>query len=179
MIGKLANAAGYQMVWFASIIGAARGFAFAGPIVALGFIASVLAFSGSRQADLRMLPLALAIGLLTDSAWIALGLLHFASPWPLAWLAPAWMLCLWMAFALTLNHSLSALKGHPLLNVVLGAVGGPLAYWAAAHGFGAVHFDAPLAVALSGIGIGWATCFPLLVRAAEGKHGQPARSEAS
>jgi hypothetical protein len=168
MIGKLLNAIGYQLVWLVSIVGAARGSALAGPIVALVFIALVLAFGGQRQADLRLIPLALLVGLLAESAWIAIGWLHYETPWPLAWLAPAWMIGIWLSFALTLNHSLAFLKHRHALAALLGAIGGPLAYWSAARGFGAVHFDASIATVLIGVGIGWACIFPLLLRSSEG-----------
>ncbi len=167
MTWKVLNAAGYQAVWLVSVLGAARGSSMDGLLVAAAFVACVLAFGGKRDDDLRLIPLALLVGLLVESAWIAMGWLHFESPWPLAWLTPAWMLGIWISFALTLNHSLAFLKGRPALAAALGAACGPLAYWGAARGFGAVHFDASNAIVLSGIGIGWACIFPLLVLCAE------------
>jgi hypothetical protein len=167
MIGKLLNAAGYQLVWLVSILGAARGYALLGPIVALAFVALVLAFGGQRQSDLRLIPLALLVALLVESAWIAIGWMHYETPWPLAWLTPAWMIGIWVSFALTLNHSLAFLKGRHALAAALGAAGGPLAYWTAARAFGAVHFDVSAATVLFGIGLAWMALFPLLVRGSE------------
>jgi hypothetical protein len=166
-MGKLANAVGYQMVWLVSIVGAVRGSVIAGPLAATAFVAFVLAFGGKQRADLRLIPLALPIGLLTDSAWIGMGWLHYDAPWPSAQLAPAWIIGIWMSFALTLNHSMAFLKGRHALAALLGAVCGPLAYWGASRGFGAVHFDAPAMIVLLGIGIVWTAVFPLLVRSSE------------
>jgi hypothetical protein len=171
MTWRVLNAVGYQVVWLVSILGAARGSSAAGLLVAAAFIACVLAFGGKRQADLRLMPIALLTGLIVDSAWIAMGWLHYDAPWPLAWLTPAWMIGIWLSFALTLNHSLAFLKHRFALAAALGALGGPLAYWSAAREFGAVHFDASVATVLLGVGIGWACIFPLLLRRAEGGRG--------
>ena len=169
MIGKLANAIGYQAVWFISISGAARGWPFAGPLAAIVFVALMLAFGGQRRADLRVIPVVLAIGLLADSAWIGLGWLHYNAAWPSAQLAPGWIIGIWLAFALTLNHSLAFLKGRYPLAAAMGAIGGPLAYWGASRGLGAVQFDAPATTVLVGLGIAWTVMVPLLVRITEAR----------
>jgi hypothetical protein len=167
VIGKLANAAGYQLVWLVSVIGAARGVPYAGPLAALSFALLVLAFGKQRRADLRLIPFALLIGAFADTLWIALGWLDYAAPWPSARLAPAWIVGIWLAFALTLNHSLAFLKRRHALAALLGAIGGPLAYWCAVRGFGAAHFNAPAMTVLIGLGIAWALMVPLFVRIAE------------
>ncbi len=170
MIRNLANAIGYQVVWLVSVAGAGHGSAIAGPLAAIAFIASTLAYGGRRRADLRLIPLALLIGLLIDSAWIELGWLHYNAPWPSDHIAPAWIIGIWVSFALTLNHSMAFLKGRHALAAALGAVGGPLAYWSASRGLGAVHFDVPATLALIGLGAVWMGVFPLLVRVSEARH---------
>jgi hypothetical protein len=167
VIWKIANAVGYQLVWLISVVGAAHGSPLPGPFAAIAFALMVLGFGKQRQADLRLLPLVLMIGLLADSAWIALGWLDYNAPWPSALLAPAWILTIWFAFALTLNHSMAFFKGRYALASLFGAIGGPLAYWSAAHGFGAVHFDTSAPTVLFGLCVGWAAMFPLLVRISE------------
>lgn len=167
MTWKLTNAIGYQLVWIASLMGAIHGSRYAGPLAAAVFACMVLAFGKQRRADLRLIPLALAIGLLADSAWIALGWLDYSAPWPSSEFAPGWILAIWLAFSLTLNHSLAFLRRRYALASLLGAIGGPLAYWCAAHGFGAVHFDAPDMTVLIGLGIAWALMIPMLMRIAD------------
>ncbi len=164
---KLANAVGYQAVWLVSVAGAARGSTLAGVIAAGAFIGLTLAFGGKQRADLRLIPLAMLTGLLVDSAWIGMGWLHYSAPWPSAQFAPAWIIGIWASFVLTLNHSFAFLKRRYALAAMLGAIGGPLAYWSASRGLGAVHFDAPAATVLIGLGAVWTCVFPLLVRSAE------------
>ena len=44
---------------------------------------------------------ALAIGLVLENLWTGSGLLTYAAPWPWAG-SPAWILALWLAFALVI-----------------------------------------------------------------------------
>ena len=62
MIWKAINAAGYQIVWFVSVAGAARGSKFAGPLAAVVFAIMVIALGNKRRADLRLIPLVLLLG---------------------------------------------------------------------------------------------------------------------
>ncbi|HTA65581.1 MAG TPA: DUF2878 domain-containing protein [Xanthomonadaceae bacterium] len=169
MIGKFANALGYQLVWIACVVGAANASLVAGPMATALFAMLVLGFGGQWRADLRLIPILLLCGLLFDSAWIALGWLDYSMPWPSPQFSPSWILCIWVAFALTFNHSLAFLRGRYLFAALLGAIGGPLAYWGAAHGPGVVRFDAPVAIVLGGLCIAWAVLLPLLVRIAESR----------
>jgi hypothetical protein len=68
---------------------------------------------------------------------------------------------MWMLFATTLNVSLRWLRRYPLAAIALGAIGGPLAYWAGAR-LGAMEFAAPVA-ATAALAFGWALLTPLLV----------------
>jgi hypothetical protein len=54
------------------------------------------------------------------------------------------MLCLWIAFATTLGHSLRWLMNRPVAAAAAGAVGGPLAYLAAGR-LGALEIATPAA----------------------------------
>jgi hypothetical protein len=158
----IANLIAFQGVWFAAVIGAANGMPWAGPVAALAFAALHFAWTPDRAGDLRLLLLSLPLGLAADSLLAATGLLRFDSPWPSEKLAPAWILAMWAGFALTLNHSMAFLRGRPWLAALFGLVGGPLAYWGAAKGFGAVAFGGPPALALAVLAVVWAIALPLM-----------------
>lgn len=155
------NLIGYQLVWFAIVISASRGQPWWGIAAALTFIVVQLVHSPVRVADMRAIVAALACGLLLDGALAATGWLHYASPL-VSLPAPAWILALWMAFAMTLNHSMQFLRGRPWLAAALGAVGGPLAYLGAARGFDAVSFALPAWRALLLLAVGWAASLSAL-----------------
>lgn len=157
-----ANLVGYQLVWFAAVIGAGRGLAWPGVLAALVFVALQWHASPQRGGDARLVLVALLAGIVIDGALAASDLLAYAAAMPgIAW-APAWIVTLWAAFAMTLNHSLAFLQGRPWLAVVLGASGGPLAYWGAARGWQAVEFASPAWPGLLALALAWGLAMPLL-----------------
>jgi len=163
--GKLllaGNVVGFQCVWLASIAGAGKGLAWAGPVAAVLFVAAMLALGGKARQDLRMLAIALPVGFLLDGAFAASGWLLYAQPVPWVSAAPVWIWSLWAGFALTLNHSMDFLRARPWASAVFGLVGGPLAYWTAASAFDAVSFGVPVAWAMAALAVGWAVVLPLL-----------------
>lgn len=156
-----ANVLGYQAVWFGAVMGAARGASWIGVAAAALFVAGQLAVSGERRSDLLLVPCALLAGTMLDGSLAGFGVLHYAShdaPLP----APAWVLAVWAAFAMTMNHSLAFLRGRLDWAAVLGAVGGPLAYLGAARGFAAVTFNVPAWRGLVLLALGWAIVLPSL-----------------
>jgi hypothetical protein len=124
-----------------------------------------LSLSQWRRADACLFVGVSLIGFVLDSTFAQVGLMQFqaAAPWP--GLAPAWMVALWASFALTLNHSLAFLQGRAMLSALLGAIGAPLAYWAAGRGWHAVDFPLGVAPMLGATAIVWALLMPLLSRA--------------
>jgi FtsH-binding integral membrane protein len=158
----IANVLGFQAVWFASVIGAAKGLPWAGPVAVAIYAAAHFARTPDRRGDLRMLAIALGLGVVVDSLLAATGVLAFASPWPSAHTAPVWILAMWAGFALTLNHSMAFLRGRWLAAFLFGAVGGPLAYWGASRGFDAVTFSQGLPVAVAALAVTWGIAMPAL-----------------
>lgn len=163
-LGKLGNALGFQFVWLAAVAGAGKGLPWAGPAAALVFALIVLIWGGQRRRDLRLLAIALPMGIALDSAFAASGWLRFVEPGPLPWLAPAWIAALWVGFTLTLNHSLAMLRQHPWLAALFGLLGAPMAYSIAATAFSAVAFGASNPLVLGVLGIAWALLLPALLR---------------
>ncbi len=157
------NLIGYQAVWFITVAAAGRGLAWPGVSAALAFVLAQLARSDRRRADARLALLALACGLLIDGSLASLGWIRCAAP---TLTPPAWILALWAAFALTLNHSFACLRGRPRLACLLGAIGGPLAYWGAARGWQAVQFEAPAWRAVLALMLGWALALGVLAQGA-------------
>lgn len=168
----LVNAVFFQLAWFAAVIGAGRGHAMAGVVAVLLFACWQLRVRQTRSGDLRLVALALAIGMALDSALAATGMVRYAAAWPSPALAPAWILALWAGLALSLNHSLRWLQTHPAWAAVAGAIAAPLSYLAAAHGWQAVAFAGPRGPTLAALAAGWAVALPLLVVAARHWRGQ-------
>ena len=156
-----ANLLGYQAAWFIAVGFAARGLAWPGMLACLGFAAISWWISPIRRSDLRLVGAALACGLLLDGVLAASGWLHYAAPLP-ALPGPAWIATLWVAFAMTLQHSLQWVLARPLAAVLFGVIGGPMAYWGASRGFDAVAFAAPVQATVT-LALGWAIAMAVFV----------------
>lgn len=141
----------YQLAWFAVILGAARGFAWLGAAMAL-LVAGVHLWLRREPLEFRLVGVAALLGLVIDTTLAATGLVRFDSAGNLP-IAPYWMLALWVAFATTLNHSLSWLMRRPIVAALGGAVFGPLAYLAGEK-LGALSLPSP-SIALPVIATAW------------------------
>lgn len=151
------------MTWVITVAGAGRGWWWAGPLALLVFAGIAFRLTPWPRTDLALVCVACLAGLIIDSAYVQAGLMRFAEPVPFMGLAPIWILGMWISFALTLNHSLGFFKRHLWLAVVFGAVGGPMAYWVAAHKFAAVDLcGTPAAVYLT-LAVVWGVMTPLLL----------------
>ena len=154
----------FQAAWFACVAGAAEGRIAIGIAAVVAVVILALACSSDRAADLRLVALCLVIGFAWDSALVRLEIVVYASPWPLAGWAPAWIVALWGLFGPALREPLRGLHGRPFLAALIGGPGGAMSY-AAAERLGACAFPDPVAAVLV-IGIGWAWILPLLLAAA-------------
>lgn len=162
-----ANIVCFQLVWAIAVGGAAHGVWWAGPVAVLLFAAWQLPLSPAPRADLKLMAIIAAAGFVIDSALVLSGLLSFRTSVPWQFAAPVWIVALWVAFALTLNHSLESLKRRPRLAVLLGLLGGPLAYGVAAHVWDAVDLNGSALLSLTVIGVVWALLTPLLLALAD------------
>lgn len=163
-IRLLANFVGYQAVWFTAVIAAAHGLAWPGAVAWAAFAAWQLSVARQRRLQIGLIAIALGCGLVLDgllaaSDWIDYAAADIALP-PGA--APLWILALWASFALTVTRSLQFLQKRLWVASLFGAVGGPLAYWAASRAWGVVTFTTPQWHALAGLAIGWGLAMPLL-----------------
>lgn len=157
-----ASLIGYQLVWFTAVIGAAHGMAWPGVAGMLVYVACQLAVARHWRADLSLLAAAVVSGLLLDGGLIHWQLASYAAPWPSAAIAPAWILALWITFALTLTQSLAWLQTRLWLAALLGLFGGPLAYLGASRGWHVVRFAEPSWRGLCCLAAGWALATPAL-----------------
>ncbi len=152
----------FQVGWFAAVLGADNGFEWLGPVV-ISFVLMIhLARAKQPGKEAALIALALTIGLafesvLAASAWVAY-------PGHPSTLAPLWMVALWANFATTLNVALRNLRTRTWLLVLLGGIGGPLAYWGGAN-LGTIQWleSVPVLIYLA---LGWAVLTPILAQIA-------------
>jgi hypothetical protein len=162
----LPNALGFQLVWLAAVGGAGRGWWWAGPLALAVFALWQLSVSTQARSDAVLMAAAAVLGFGIDTVWVQSGLMQFAAPEPFAAVAPVWIVALWMGFALTLNHSMAGLRQHLVFGAALGIVGGPLAYYVAAHAWHAVELASPHWIAYLALALAWGAVTPLLLAVA-------------
>lgn len=122
------NFVGLQVGWLACALGAARGYAWIGPLVVAGHLVIHFLWIQNRRQEILFLLVVAVLGTVVDSFQKATGLLSYASDVSVAWLAPLWITAMWVLFATAMTTSLRWLQGRYWLAMVLGAVFGPLSY---------------------------------------------------
>jgi hypothetical protein len=150
----------WQVAWFATVVGAAHGLPWLGPVSLLPVLA--LAWRGGNH---RAWIYAAALGLVVDGALVVAGAFRPAAP-----LGPVtlWMPCLWIALASALGLSLRWMVALlPALRLavaaVFGAIGGASAY-AGGFALGALTpGDLDRVPALLAIAGAWALAMPVLI----------------
>jgi len=160
---NIANAAMFQLTWLICVQGESTW-------AVLATLLAVLlhwSYAVINPREWQLWLAALVLGFCVDTILIAIGVLHFSDA---TLTPPLWLACLWVIFATTLLHSLSFLQRSLLLSACLGAVGGPLAYYAGTRfadaGLGTFNADAASSVpwsALLVLAVCWSLVTPLLV----------------
>jgi hypothetical protein len=157
----LINFAIFQLCWFACVLSGAAAL----PAIGIGVVAVAVVFHLSRARrplpEAALLVIAGLIGAAWDGQLAGYGWLIYPSGEFAPWIAPSWIIAMWVSFATTLNVSLRWLRGRPELAVLFGAIGGPLAFYAGQR-LGGVQFSDTL-VALAALSAGWALITPVLV----------------
>ena len=166
MVRTIVNFVLFQVCWFASILGAAQGYPIVGPVVVGAAVIGQFLWRRGRVTEFALYGAAALAGVVFDTGLEQIGALSFEEQADALRIGvPLWMIGLWVSFAATLPQSLAWLRSRLGLSVVLGAVGGPLAYWGG-QSFGAVtlgseSISTPLAVGL--VAAEYAIATPLLV----------------
>jgi hypothetical protein len=163
---KLLNFVLFQLGWFACVLGGAYQMPLAGSLAALVIIAIYLTMVDTSFSEIKLLSVALIIGLIFESALVSGGLAIYSSGQLIDNMAPVWMILMWPLFATTINQSMGWMKNLHITAVVLaGAIAAPLAYYA---GFklGAVEFP-DITASLAVISLSWAVLLPILLSAAK------------
>ncbi|UCG33710.1 MAG: DUF2878 domain-containing protein [Phycisphaerales bacterium] len=159
---RLLNLISFQTGWFACALGAAGGWSFAGPVAVAVLLCLQLLLVPAPGRYARFILVAALLGWIVDSALYRAGVFSFPEAGFVYWLCPIWMVALWANFAGTLHFCLDWLRGHYWLASVLGAIGGPLAYYGG-HRLGALQLGGSIPITLAIIAIEYAVVTPSFV----------------
>ena len=151
---RLANALLFQLGWFACVIGGNSLWL----LVALAIVVVHLLWISRWADEGRLILSVVLLGTAVDSALRWLGVFEFNDVAPLI---PLWLMLLWALLATTLRHCLQWTARPWWLGSLLGAVAGPLSYYAGGRLAG-VQFPYGPWPTLIGLGLLWALLFPTL-----------------
>lgn len=154
MLERLANAALFQLGWFACVAGGNTLWL----LVPLGALVIHLLWISSWAQEGRLILGIVLLGTAVDGMLRWLGVFEFSDVSPLI---PLWLMLLWALLATTLRHCLSWSARPWWRASLLGAVAAPLSYYAGGQ-LAEVQFPYGQPLTLIGIGLLWALLFPLL-----------------
>lgn len=151
----------FQIGWFACVLSATAHQPWIGVLITTGVVVTHVLRAPLPKAELKLVFLALALGLVFDSLLVRQGWLIYSSGMLVPSIAPYWIVALWGLFATLLNVSLRWMRGRWVIAVVFGAAGGPAAYYGGLR-LGALEFS-NMPAGLLALAIGWAVLTPLLL----------------
>jgi hypothetical protein len=161
----LYNIVGFQIGWFACVYFAAQDQAIFGVAISLLVVLVHFALTENKYAALLLLIVVTIYGSLWDSYLTINKILVFNSGMINENLAPYWIMTMWALFSTTLNVSLRWLYGRYWLAIPMGAIFGPLAYFAGEQ-MGAVTIPDPFQAILF-LAISWSILLPFLIKTAD------------
>lgn len=125
------NLVAFQVCWVFSVMAAAAGAPWIGPAVIVCWLMLHLSLASDvPKREVQLCVLAAVVGWIADSLLVFAGVMTFPHHAQLGAPSTLWMAALWAGFAATVPHSLGWLHQRLCLAAVLGAIAGPLAYFA-------------------------------------------------
>lgn len=167
----LVNFAAFEIAWMSSVLGAAQQMPWLGPVAALLVVAFHLKMARKPFEEVLLVISCALIGASFDSMLVAAGWVTYNAGLFSDYLAPYWIITMWMLFATTLNVSMRWLRGKDKMAAILGFYGGPASYLAG-EALGGIVL-ANKTAALVALAIGWAIIMPVLMRLAQNLDGMP------
>ncbi len=152
-----------NMLWFASILGAANQMLWPAMLMLLLLLMVTFIYQGINKTDLKILALSLICGLLIDGFLAFQGIVTYGHTLhSINFLPPIWIMLLWIGFAATVRVGMQWLLNNPVIGGAFMLIGAPLSYFSAAKLDAVIIND--LWQAMSFIGITWLLYFVALVQ---------------
>lgn len=141
------NALGFQAVWWSCIYFHDLLWGLPAVVCASIYIAIHFLLIGKRKKEFILVSKIFGMGLIGEALVSFLGIYTFVSKPLISFMAPLWLIALWIAFACTVNHSLKLVITKPKFSVPVGMVMGPFTYLSG-QSLGVLNFN----LSIGGIG---------------------------
>ena len=167
MIKSATNFLLFQIAWFAAIVGGAQSWPLLGSAPALVVVAIHLFVNRNQWSREAVLIVGVTLlGVIVETCFVSLGALHYAATNVGAILPPIWIIALWFAFGTLPHGSLRWLSKRIWLQIILGAVFGPLSYVGGVK-LGAATMPVPMMGSIMIISVGWALAMVVMFQMAD------------
>lgn len=159
VIKAIVSVVAFQAAWAACAYGTVHSVPQFGVLVSMASLALGVLLAERRLGRIVLSVLLGLYGLAAETIILRSGVLSYTSPGPYPTVAPVWIIGLWMAFAILIKPAFGWLQGRLLLAALLGAVAGPMSYYAAMR-LGALQFAEPEWAGLTAVSVMWAVGMP-------------------
>ena len=159
------NIVSLNVGWFACVLSAANGLPWLGPCAVAVLLAIHLYLVPGRRREIVQIVAAGLFGYALDSVLVLTGVFAFPSQTHLGAPSTIWMVALWCNFATAFSVALYWLAKRPLTAALLGAAGGPMAYFGGLK-FGALLAPSGTTTLLAMVSLEWAIATPLVMAGA-------------
>ncbi len=134
-----------------------------GALVIAVIMAYLFIVSNNRLADLLLVVTLAAMGMITDSLYGITGMIIYNCPYrAVPWLAPYWLISLWMLFGALIREGFHWLYGRWFMAALLGGAGGVSSYLASME-LGAAQFGVSKQIGIAVLAIVWAAVVPFCI----------------
>jgi len=158
------NLFAYDICWTLTMFGAGRSWWWVAIVVTGLSVAGQLAISPVWRREAAVVLLGALVGVVTDAIGVRLGMFSYrAGAGVQFWIV---FFALWANFGTVLRPSLSWMWNKPFLAALLGATGGPLAYWIGAK-IGAIDLGTSVPTSLTWFSVQYAILTPAWMLAAQ------------
>ena len=164
----IANIVLLNLLWFASVLGAANGLIWPAAMVLVLLLGFNFIYAGISQLDYKIIGFSVCAGLLIDGVMMHQGWVIYAYKQPdLGLIPPLWIMMLWVGFGASIRHGMQWLLSNPVVGGLIMLIGAPLSYVSAGKLGATVMPD--LWQAMIFIGVSWLIYFMLIVHLTQNK----------
>lgn len=157
---KIYDLIGFKICWIICAFSTTWGMPYLGPIVTLIFILLHLVIVKFNFRDIKIIGLAILLGLIIDSLFFQFNLINYEGGILANFkLAPLWILSMWGGFSVTLLYTLNSIKKRYVISGLIGLIGGPLSYNAGVQ-IGSIIING--SIAYMALAVSWGVIIPLL-----------------
>jgi len=159
---KVFNAIFFYIVWWSCVLGVKLGYNYLGLIFTFLFIAIHLKLIPNPAREIKLILSCGLLGFIVESFHFQTNFLSYQGYiFPNIFFPPIWIICMWIGFAATLNHSMFWMKGRWFVMILLGAFFGPISY-VAGVGLEVINFNFSYSLSLFVLSLVWGASIPIM-----------------